>query len=293
MAQAATNFLAGLNDDQRNRASFAFSDAERSNWHWVPRARNGVVWGDLNPEQRELATQLLRSGLSDAGVTKIFNIITLQEAEVRRSSDLYYLTIFDQPDANGVWGWRFEGNHISVNTTSVRGQLAQTPLFFGVVPTEGRSGSFAGVRLMDREEQAARELLNSLNNTDRAAAVFQERSLTNLATGNAPQARSLDPVGIPISGFTPDQRGLVSEIVNAYLGSMDPAMEAAQRALVEGSNPAEVRFGWAGSSEANQSHYYRLQGPRFLLEFDNSRDSGRHIHSVWRDLSSDFGVNLI
>ena len=54
-----------------------------------------------------------------------------------------------------------------------------------------------------------------------------------------------------------------------------------------------VRFGWAGSVEPRRPHYYRLQGPTFLLEFDNSRNGGTHIHSVWRDFAEDFGQHLV
>ena len=56
---------------------------------------------------------------------------------------------------------------------------------------------------------------------------------------------------------------------------------------------ARTRFGWAGSTRPGVPHYYRLQGPTFLLEFDNSRNSGTHIHSVWRDFERDFGRHLL
>ena len=55
----------------------------------------------------------------------------------------------------------------------------------------------------------------------------------------------------------------------------------------------QVRFGWAGSLDYSQPQYYRIQGPTFLLEFDNSRNGGTHIHSVWRDFERDFGYHLV
>ena len=53
----------------------------------------------------------------------------------------------------------------------------------------------------------------------------------------------------------------------------------------------QVRLGWAGSVETRRPQYYRLQGLSFLLEFDNSRNGGTHVHSVWRDFAQDFGAH--
>jgi hypothetical protein len=56
---------------------------------------------------------------------------------------------------------------------------------------------------------------------------------------------------------------------------------------------ANVRFGWAGATQKGRPHYYRIQGPRFLIEYDASQDSGNHIHTVWRDFTGDFGRDLL
>jgi hypothetical protein len=54
-----------------------------------------------------------------------------------------------------------------------------------------------------------------------------------------------------------------------------------------------VHFAWAGSTEPGQPHYYRLQGPRFLAEWDNTQRGANHAHSVWRDPEFDFGVDAL
>jgi hypothetical protein len=292
MAQAASAFLAGLTAEQRAGASYAYGDEERRNWHWVPRTRNGMALRDMSPEQRQLAEALLQTGLTDVGFRKVLDIIALQDVEVGRDPGRYYMTIFGEPGAAGGWGWRFEGNHISINTSLANSAITMTPLFLGVVPTQGRQGQWAGVRLMDREENAARELLLSLSESDRATAIFQPNALTNLATTNARQITPLAPVGLPASSLSPAQMNLLMEIVNSYVGVMPPEVAANQLALVQNAGADNLRFGWAGSTTPGQPHYYRLQGPGFLLEFDNSRDSGRHIHSVWRDVAGDFGARL-
>ena len=55
----------------------------------------------------------------------------------------------------------------------------------------------------------------------------------------------------------------------------------------------KIAFAWAGPVEPGQKHYYRVQGPTFLIEFDNTQNDGNHIHSVWRDFESDFGRDLL
>jgi hypothetical protein len=54
-----------------------------------------------------------------------------------------------------------------------------------------------------------------------------------------------------------------------------------------------VAFAWAGEIERGRKHYYRVQGPTFLIEYDNTQNDGNHIHSVWRDFNGDFGQDLL
>jgi len=54
-----------------------------------------------------------------------------------------------------------------------------------------------------------------------------------------------------------------------------------------------LHFAWAGSVEPGQGHYYRIQSPSFLVEFDDTQDNANHIHSVWRDFQGDFGLDLL
>jgi hypothetical protein len=54
-----------------------------------------------------------------------------------------------------------------------------------------------------------------------------------------------------------------------------------------------IAFAWAGETERGKKHYYRVQGPTFLIEYDNAQNDGNHIHSVWRDFDGDFGRDLL
>ncbi|MEX2467161.1 MAG: DUF3500 domain-containing protein, partial [Gemmatimonadota bacterium] len=56
---------------------------------------------------------------------------------------------------------------------------------------------------------------------------------------------------------------------------------------------AQQRTLLMGLIEVYASHYYRVQGPTFLIEYDNTQNGANHIHSVWREFEGDFGRDLL
>lgn len=290
-ATAASAFLDGLDDTRRSKATYAFADEERTRWHWttpdrVP--RNGLPLREMTHAQAQAALALLAASLSERGYETALEIVSLQE-DLGQDPSLYYVTVFGEPGADGPWGWRFEGHHLSRHFTIVGEEVVAVPFFHGAWPTTTE----AGRRAMDREENAAREVLLTAEGADRAGLLFRTESLTTHVTQNEVVVGPLDPVGAPLADLDARQRALVDEVVDAYLGSLPLDQAAARRERALGVDSAEVRFGWAGSLVPGEPHYYRLQGPTFLLEFDNSRNSGTHIHSVWRDFEQDFGRHLL
>lgn len=291
IAQAATQFLAALDEPARSQATYAFGDAERQRWHWttpVGFPRNGLPLRDMNPDQRGIAMDVLRASVSQAGYQKALDIMSLQN-ELGNDPEQYYVTLFGAPGDTAPWGWRFEGHHISRHFTIVGERVSMTPFFLGAWPT----ATNAGLRAMDREEQAARELVLSLEGTSRETAIFRPRTLTSHVTQNQPFVSPLEPVGLLVGELNADRQALVLEIIQTYLGVLPPAVATPLFERLSAAGIENVRFGWAGSVEPRNPHYYRLQGPTFLLEFDNSRNSGTHIHSVWRDFAEDFGQHLV
>lgn len=291
IAQSATQFLAALDENAHTKATYAFGDSERQRWHWTTPSgfpRNGLPLAEMNPEQHTLAMALLQTSVSEAGYQKAHDIISLQN-DLGNDPELYYVTIFGTPGGTEPWGWRFEGHHLSRNFSVVGDQVSVAPFFLGSWPTEARSG----LRAMAREEDAARELVTSLEGPSRDSAIFQARTLTNHVTQNEPLVSPLDPVGISFGELDADRQALVMEIIQTYLGVLPASSAAPMFERLRSAGMENIRFGWAGSLEPRRPHYYRLQGPTFLLEFDNSRNSGTHIHSVWRDFAEDFGRHLI
>lgn len=290
MALAAVTFLEGLSAEQRSIATYPMQDNERQRWHWTtPRnvPRNGLALRDMTPEQRAAAMALLQTGASPAGYQKASDIMALQSA-LGNDPELYFVTVFGDPGA-GAWGWRWEGHHLSRHYTVAGEAVTAAPFFHGAWPTT----TDAGLRAMAREEDAARELVTALAGPTRDQAIFDTRTLTRHVTDNAPYVAPLDPVGVAYGDLDAAAQARVDEIIGAYLGSLPDAVAAPMLARLESAGKEQIRFGWAGPLEPRRPHYYRLQGPTFLLEFDNSRNGGTHIHSVWRDFDQDFGQNIV
>jgi hypothetical protein len=301
MSNAAEAFLASLSAEQRAAARFSFGDEERLNWHFVPRERRGLPLRDMTEGQRELARALLRTGLSAQGIRKVDDIISL-ELVLRemggdprvRNPELYFISIFGDPSWTGPWGWRFEGHHLSLNYTVVDGApLAWAPAFLGANPAEVRAGSRSGLRALASEEDLARDLVRSLDDAQRRQALVHVEAPSDILTGNALDIDPLQPAGISITDLRPRQVDQLVRLIDEYLGRMSDELAASRRARIEASDLSRIAFAWAGSLEAGEPHYYRIQGPSFLVEYDNTQNNANHVHSVWRDFHGDFGRDLL
>ena len=301
IAQAASAFLASLDDDARARARFAFDSEERFNWHFVPKPRAGLPLKAMSAPQRSAAMELLRAGLSEKGYIKAETIrqleVILAEIEkdpVRRDPDLYYVTIFGEPLAEGTWGWRFEGHHLSLNWTFVRGRsIVPTPQFFGSNPDAVRSGPREGMRVLDAEQDLARALLDSLSKAQLLEALIGTTAPPDIFSGSQRKAATLEERGIAFNDLDSEQRGLLLAIIDEYAGAQRQAVAEARLARIREAGLDRIRFAWMGGLARGEPHYYRLQGPTFLIEYDNTQNDANHVHAVWRDFDGDFGVDLL
>jgi uncharacterized protein DUF3500 len=303
MTTAATNFLASLTPEQRQRATFAFDSAERMRWHFVPQfERNGLQVREMTEPQRKLAHELLKTGLSARGYTtytqimQLENILKAQEkgSGPTRDPEGYRFSVFGTPSAKGTWGWRVEFHHVSLHFDVVNGTaISSTPSFAGANPAEVKDGPQKGQRTLGTLEDTARALVTALDESQRKVAIFTNVALNDIATGNALDIKPLSPDGIKASAMTPAQRDLLMKILDAYAGLMTADIAADRMAKVKKAGIENIAFAWAGSTERGQKHYYRVQGPTFLIEFDNTQNDANHVHSVWRDFNGDFGRDLL
>ncbi|MBK35216.1 MAG: hypothetical protein CME26_06755 [Gemmatimonadetes bacterium] len=306
MEDAAEDFLAALADDQKSVASLDFADEdERRNWHYTPVERKGLMLKDMDGWQVELANRLLGTGLSGSGMHRARTIIDLEPilgemegpgGKWKRDPERYYVSVFGTP-GNGEWGWRFEGHHVSVNYTIVNGELiGPTPVFLGANPAKVLHGSTEGVRALKEEEDVARDLLASLDGTQKEVAIVSDEAPADMLTKNVPMVTSeldSEPDGLRASEMTDLQQTTLHELIEVYVGRLPDALATDEKARVAEVDAEEIRFAWAGPEARGQGHYYRVLAPTFLAEYDCTQNDANHIHAVWRDLQNDFGQDIL
>ncbi|MGH9386104.1 MAG: DUF3500 domain-containing protein [Vicinamibacterales bacterium] len=303
MANAANAWLTSLSPEQRTQATFAFDSEERLRWHFIPTwtfARKGLTIKEMAPKQRELAQAMLKSGLSQKGLVTANSIMELEtilravEKNDRRDPEGYFFSVFGTPSAAGAWGWRVEGHHISLRFTVVKGMaVASAPAFLGTNPAEVRDGEKKGLRVLGASEDTARALLESLNPTQRTAAIINVTAPSDILTTNKNDITPLEATGVSSASLTPKQRELLMQVIDTYTSIMEADIASERRAALDKAGLDKILFAWAGETERGKKHYYRIQGPTFLVEYDNTQNDGNHVHSVWRDFNGDFGRDLL
>ena len=307
MAAAAAGWLASLEPGQLAKARFPFpADEERTRWYYTPTERGGLPLAEMGPVSQRLAHRLMASGLSEGGyataatVMGLENVLDAREGWRRgydgrtvphrgRDPQLYFVSVFGDP-GSGAWGWRVGGHHVALNyTLAADGGVSASPLFLGANPALTRLVGPGVLRPLAAEEDLARELLDALAPDQRKAATLADEAPGDILQRNLPVIRPGLPEGLAGSGMLPQQRDLLAGLLRQYLGRLPGPVADLQAGRVLGEGLEAVHFGWAGSPEPGQPHYYRLQGPRLHIEYDNVQNGANHVHSVWRDPEGDFG----
>jgi hypothetical protein len=302
MAKASNNFLKSLFPQLRTLAALGFSGDQREDWHYIPKARKGVPYKRLDKSQTQLANVLLRTGLSEEGYQKASTIMSLEpilgEEEggsgLARDPEFYYFCVFGEPGASKRWGWSVEGHHISLNYTVVNdSMLASTPAFLGAHPAEILHGPRQGLRTLAAEEDLARTLLKSLDDQQRNVAVLSGSAPADILSGHSRKANPIQPAGLQASRLSDKQADILTSLLTDYTRNMTSQIAAARTRKLQSAGFRNVHFAWAGGFEHGQPHYYRIQGPTFLVEYDNTQNGANPIYSVWRDFDGDFGADLL
>jgi hypothetical protein len=257
----------------------------------------------MSPEQRAAAFGLLATGLSERGTALARGVIelegTLRDLEgfpwyPRRDPGLYYHALFVTAGDPSPWAWRFEGHHLSVNVTDVgpHGQVV-APLFVGANPARVPSGPRQGHRLLAGEEDLAFELLRMLDPPQRARATVAGQTFGDIVSGTDPTVGPMAFAGLAVAEMTVDQQRQLRRLIELYAGRMADSSASRQLRRIEEAGFERLHFAWAGAHRPGEPHYYRIHGPTVLVEYDNSQNGANHIHTVWRDLENDFGVDLL
>ncbi|MUH37010.1 DUF3500 domain-containing protein [Zobellia amurskyensis] len=304
----AQTFLHTLNADLLEKIQFKISDAERFNFNYVPVARKGPTFNDFNTEQKEAATNLLKASLSQEGFRKaseimaLENILAVLENNERMMPDgtpmrdalNYHFSIFGEPAAGEFWGWRFEGHHVSLNFIASKGAiLSATPSFMGSNPGTVPSGESKGKQVLKKETEIGFELLNSLSEKQLAQAIFSNEAPYEIFTRNHRTVSNLEPKGILFADLSEEQKASFQKLLNLYLDNYEARFSKSLKTKIEEAGFNNLSFAWAGSQKPGQGHYYHIQGPTILIEYDNIQNNANHVHTVVRDLTNDFGQDIL
>jgi hypothetical protein len=309
MTDAGEQFVASLSPELQKKAVFEFDDPHRTGWFFTPQqdkernfTRKGVRFEELNEEQKKKALALLKTGTSAHGYEQATTIMSLEnilkdvekKGTMVRNPDWYFVSIFGKPTKTGKWGWRIEGHHLSVSFTLDRGQIeSPTPFFFGANPATVKNGPRAGLRTLPEVEDAARELIKSLD-ADQVKAAHRDKPFPEIAE-NTPAAKLGEPVGLPGAKMTDAQRAALVKLLEAYTDRMPPNVGAAELKAAKDAGVEKIFFAYSGDPEPGKGYTYQVQGPTFVAQFlnmqaDGSGNPNNHIHSVWRRLPADFGL---
>jgi hypothetical protein len=273
MTEAANRFLASLTPEQRAQATFKFDDAERVNWHFIPKERKGLPLMDMASHQKHLATALLSAGLSQQGFMKAVTIMSLDDVlkimekdnGQRRNPEKYYFSIFGTPADQGTWGYRVEGHHVSQNYTVFNGHVVDAPSFFGSNPAEVKQGPRAGLRTLFQEDDMGLAMVATLDAEQKKVAIVDQTAYKDIITfNNRTAALSGQPSGLLASKMNAKQADALMALMEVYARNVPDQLAEA-----------------------------RVQAASFLIEFDMTQDNANHIHAVWRDAKNDFGDDVL
>ena len=303
-ATQANKILALLDNDLKAKARYNYDDEERLNWAFVPRSRNGVSLNKLNTIQKDAIMALVKSSLSEQGYKKASGVLELEgilrEVEGRGAHDTYrdplnyYFTIFGTPSNDKPWGWRFEGHHVSLNFSSVDGLIASsTPSFLGSNPAIVPRGTEKGKQLLKDETEIGFALVNSLSADQLKTARFSETALPEIVTGNDRKARALEPKGISYPSLNEEQKKTFMQLLDVYVKNYQLGFSAKLMDKIKKAGIDNLSFAWAGSLKPGAGHYYRIQGPMLLIEYDNTQTNANHVHTSVRDLTNDFAEDIL
>ncbi len=305
MGKTASELLETLSPQQRKMVSFDFDGPERTDWHFIPKERVGLPLKAMSLEQRRVAHRLMKTALSQKGYLKVTAVMNLEqilrvlEADrdgtvERRDQEKYWFSIFGDPSSESAWGWRVEGHHVSLNFSSVSGEIvASTPMFLGANPAEIRTGPRAGLRVLGVEEDKGRQIMKTLGKDLQGKALIDVTAPADVITVPGHEVDLGAPAGVALAELKLGKKravlGLVRELVSTLRG------ELAQTELkaIEAAGHDKIHFAWAGSLEPGEGHYYRIHGPTFIIEYDNTQNEANHAHIVWHSMTNDFGLDRL
>ncbi len=298
MRALAATLRRELHEEQRALALYAFGDDAARRWiEYRPRQRPGVCLADLDRAGHKAAHRLLAAALSPHAYAQAMAIVALEEVldraegfERGRHSNDCWVALFGDPERDERFGWRFEGHHLSVSVTVEGEDVSATPVFLGANPAAVRHAGRTVLRPLSAEEDLARALLDAMGPDGRSMAVLSDTAPADIESAQRPRASGLEPLGVPGHRLDPTARALLDQLLAVYLSRLSGEVAAPVAARLDRD---ALTFAWAGGMRPGDGHYYRIQAPDLLVEYDNTQDGANHAHTVLRRPDSDFGGDVL
>ena len=315
MTDAAQAFVSSLDAAQKEVAVFPLDDSGRTTWSNLPIIMvrpGGLLLSEMNSEQRVATHRLLRASMSSQGYAKFAGIMRLEDQahldaleQLKDNPDAqpmgrafadsydstnYAVAIFGDPGQEN-WGWKIAGHHAAVNFTVSNGRVGFTPTFLGSHPMVVQSGKHAGLMVLPQEGQRGIELMQALNSEQQGVAKIADEKPRDVVEGPGRRASLSEFEGLKASQLSASQMNLLKVLVAEYVGNSDFDAAAAQMALIEASGWSELWFSWRGPVDPAGRFYYRVHGPRILIEY--SRQDENHDHTIVRDPKNDYGEDWL
>jgi len=315
-------FIDSLTPLQQKRALLKFDDTARIQWNNLPvglRARAGISIGNMNETQRQLIHRILSASLSSQGYLKATGIMHLDNLinmyydsiyqrkeiddntykfvkELKWSHQNYYFAVFGNPKTDSAWGYKLEGHHLSLNFTFHQKKLSVTPLFVGTDPAEILLSEYAGWRVLGQEEDLGIKLMGTMTTAQKLKAIKTTEVPGDIITAAESGKRLVDYWGIKGSELNKTQQEILKNIIREFVFNLEYDKAVAEYEKILKAGISNIYFGWIGETVEIRSHYYILNGPTFLIEFDNNggpRGRANHIHAIWREKGNEYGEDLL
>jgi hypothetical protein len=163
----------------------------------------------------------------------------------------------------------------------------------GANPAIVPDGPHKGLQVLADEQNLARTLAKSLSNEQKSRAMISDEAPADIITGNRRSVSPLEPAGIGWTDLKPEQQKTVWTLVKLFVERARGEIADVDLAKIVAAGKENIHFAWAGGLERGEGHYYRIQGPTFLIEYDNTQHNANHVHCVYRDFDGDFGEDLL
>jgi hypothetical protein len=265
--------------------------------------RPGIEMGSLNPKQRAAAMQLVQLLLSAQGFKKVQQIMGSDEAlriagtDVTAGSDHYLIGIFGTPDLAKPWMVEFGGHHLGLNVVIAGKDGSLTPTLTGAQPAVYTANGKT-IRVLAQENDKAFDLLKALDETQKKKAILNYH-IGDLVLGPGHDGQTIVPEGMKGSEMTAKQKEMLLSLITKWSGIINNAYHDAHLADIKaGLN--ETYFAWSGptthAAGRNGTAYYRIQGPKVIIEFAPQAtmgDTDNHVHTIYRAPSNEYGSSYV